>query len=128
MSDSNQSKSNSKGAGKKLSPLVVALQYDVGKDDVPRIVAGGHGTVAQQILELAFANNIRVREDADLAELLSSLDIESEIPPEVFATVAEILIYVYRANKHWPEFLAEYAEESVNKEKSSSDIQKDDKE
>lgn len=49
-------------------------------------------------MALAFANGVKVREDADLAELLSAVDLESEIPLEAFTAVAEILSYVYRAN------------------------------
>lgn len=85
--------------------VAVALGYEPGTDRAPRVLAGGHGSVAEQILEIAFANGIKVREDADLAELLSSIDLESEIPTEAFAAVAEILIYVYRANGNWPSFL-----------------------
>ena len=66
--------------------------------NLPRVVASGRGSVAEQILEIAWANDIKVREDADLVEVLSAIDAESEIPIEVFATVAEILSYVYRAN------------------------------
>lgn len=64
----------------------------------PKVVAAGRGTVAEQILALAFAHGIKVREDADLAELLSAIDIHSEIPVEAFTAVAEILRYVYLAN------------------------------
>ncbi len=64
----------------------------------PKVIAAGRGSVAEQILALAFANGIKVREDADLAELLSAIDIDSEIPLEAFTAVAEILSYVYRAN------------------------------
>jgi flagellar biosynthesis protein len=64
----------------------------------PRIVASGEDCVAEQILQIAWANNIKVREDADLVEILSAIDIESEIPIEAVAAVAEILSYVYRAN------------------------------
>lgn len=64
----------------------------------PRIVASGEDSVAEQILQIAWANNIKVREDADLVEILSAIDIESEIPIEAVAAVAEILSYVYRAN------------------------------
>ncbi|MEE2760977.1 MAG: EscU/YscU/HrcU family type III secretion system export apparatus switch protein [Pseudomonadota bacterium] len=66
--------------------------------NLPRVVASGRGSVAEQILEIAWANDIKVREDADLVEVLSAIDVESEIPIEVFATVAEILSYVYRTN------------------------------
>lgn len=82
--------------------VAVALAQDPARGDAegapPRVVASGRGRVAEQILELAFANNVRVREDADLAQLLSAIEVESEIPIEAFAAVAEILIYVYRAN------------------------------
>lgn len=64
----------------------------------PKVIAAGRGTVAEQILALAFAHGIKVREDADLAELLSAIDIDSEIPVEAFTAVAEILRYVYLAN------------------------------
>lgn len=56
------------------------------------------GTVAEQILNLAFAHGVRVRQDADLVQILAALDIDMEIPPEAYAAVAEILVYVYRAN------------------------------
>ena len=80
------------------SPVAVALQYEPDKDNAPRVVAGGRGSIAEQILQIAFAQEIKVREDPDLAELLTAIDIDSEIPTEAFAAVAEILIYVYRAN------------------------------
>ena len=64
----------------------------------PRVIASGRGSIAEQILALAFANGIKVREDADLAELLSAVELDSEIPLEAFTAVAEILSYVYRAN------------------------------
>lgn len=54
--------------------------------------------MAEQILQLAFATGVKVREDADLVEVLSAVDLESEIPLEALAAVAEILAYVYRAN------------------------------
>ena len=78
--------------------VAVALKYIKEHDSAPRVVAGGRGTIAEQILQIAFANGVKVREDADLAELLSAIDLDSEIPLEAFAAVAEILAYVYRAN------------------------------
>ena len=74
----------------------VALSYDPDSDYAPKVVAGGRGAIAEQILQIAFANDVRVRQDADLVQLLSAIDIE--IPVEAFAAVAEILTYVYRAN------------------------------
>jgi flagellar biosynthesis protein len=76
----------------------VAIEYERGKDEAPRITATGHGHVAEQILQIAFANGIKVREDADLVEILSLLEVDSLIPLEAYAAVGEILSYVYRAN------------------------------
>lgn len=84
--------------------VAVALHY-AGGDAGPTVVASGRGAVAEQILALAFANGVRVREDANLAEILAAVDVDTEIPLEAFAAVAEILAYVYRANGHWPEGL-----------------------
>lgn len=76
----------------------VALEYELGKDVAPRVVAKGEGRVAEQILALAFANGVKVRQDADLVEILSVLELDTIIPVEAYAAVGEILSYVYRAN------------------------------
>ncbi len=78
----------------------VAIENDRLRPDLPRIVATGQGALAEQILALAFAHDVRVREDADLTELLSAVDIDSPIPLAALTAVAEILVYVYRANEH----------------------------
>ena len=84
--------------GLKTRQKAVAIKDSSQAKTRPRIVASGQGTFAEQILQIAWANNIKVREDADLVEILSAIDIDSEIPVEVFAAVAEILAYVYKAN------------------------------
>jgi len=78
--------------------VAVALRYDPGEGGAPTVVASGQGSVAEQILNLAFANGVKVRTDPDLAEILSAVDVDSVIPVEAFVAVAEILAYVYRAN------------------------------
>ena len=92
--------------------VAVALKYIQAEDDAPRVVAGGRGSVAEQILQIAFAQGVKVREDADLAELLSAIDIDSEIPLEAFAAVAEILAYVYRANSTLHLYMGEDGDEN----------------
>lgn len=76
----------------------VALGYDRAVDDAPMVLASGRGAVAEQILAIAFDRGIKVREDAELVEILSLVDVDSPIPLEAFAAVAEILAYVYQAN------------------------------
>ena len=77
----------------------VALSYrpDQG-DEAPRVVASGKGDLARQILDLAFAAGVKVREDADLVEILAAVDVDSQVPLEALMAVAEILTYVYIAN------------------------------
>lgn len=77
----------------------VALAGEAERDPKrTKVVALGHGAVAEQILQIAFANGIKVREDADLVEVLESVEIDSEIPLDALAAVAEILAYLYRVN------------------------------
>jgi flagellar biosynthesis protein len=80
------------------SKLAVALKYERGKDEAPVVAAKGKGYVAEQIIELAKANNVEIRRDTDLVTLLEKLDINTPIPLEAYAAVAEILAYVYKAN------------------------------
>jgi flagellar biosynthesis protein len=63
-----------------------------------RLVAKGRGAVADQILEIAYAQGVRVRRDTDLVEVLEAIDLDAEVPLHALAAVAEILSYVYRAN------------------------------
>jgi flagellar biosynthesis protein len=86
--------------------LAVAVHHETGSDKAPTVVASGQGAIAEQILNLAFANGIPVREDADLAEILAAVEIEAELPVECWAAIAEVLAYVYRANGQWSEILA----------------------
>lgn len=74
----------------------VALEYERETDPAPRITAKGRGAVAEQILNIAFENGVKVREDAALTEILELLEVDSLIPLEAYAAVAEILSYVYR--------------------------------
>lgn len=76
----------------------VALQYDRLVDTAPKIKAKGQGLVAEKIIELAIKHNIPIKDDPDLVEILSKLDIDEEIPPEIYVAVAELLAFVYSAN------------------------------
>jgi flagellar biosynthesis protein len=78
----------------------VALKYDSSSDSAPRVKASGKGKTAEKIIETAKAHNIPVAEDPDLAEVLSKLELEDEIPPDLYKAVAELLAYVYSRNKN----------------------------
>lgn len=83
---------------KPKNPVAVAIEDARSADELPKVTAAGRGKIAEQILQLAFENDIRVREDSALAEILASVELDSPVPTEAFMAVAEILSYVYRAN------------------------------
>lgn len=93
----NEDKVDAKASQKR--PIAIALAYDPDIDDAPKVVAHGKGEMAERILKLAFETGVRVREDADLVQILSAVDIDQAIPSEAFWAVAEILAYVYNANQ-----------------------------
>ncbi|OIP46935.1 MAG: FhlB domain-containing protein [Desulfobacterales bacterium CG2_30_60_27] len=88
-----------KGAGKQgKMKKAVALRYDTDKDAAPRVIGKGMGELAERIIALAREYNIPIREDADLVEILSRLNLNAQIPPETYLLVAEILAFIYRTN------------------------------
>jgi flagellar biosynthesis protein len=77
----------------------VALRYDRAKDHAPRVTAKGQGHVAEKIIALAREHHIPMREDPELVQALTQLDLHQEIPPSLYPVVAEILAFVYRLNQ-----------------------------
>jgi flagellar biosynthesis protein len=77
--------------------IAVALKHEPGS--LPTVLATGKGALAEKILEIAFAKGIKVREDADLAQMLAAVEANCPIPIACFEAVAEILNYLYRANQ-----------------------------
>lgn len=71
----------------------VALEY--GTHAAPVLVARGEGELAQEILRRAQEQGIWVAQDAQLVALLSRVELEQEIPPELYTAVAVILSWVY---------------------------------
>lgn len=89
-------------AKKKNIKKAVALRYDRAVDDAPKVTAKGKGRVAENIIALAKEYGIPVKDDPDLVEILASLDIDQEIPSEIYVAVAELLAFVYSANSKRP--------------------------
>ena len=74
--------------------LAVALQYD--RKGAPRVVAKGRGTIGERIIEVAKANDIPIEENEVLAGALSKVELDDEIPVELYKAVAEVLVFVLR--------------------------------
>ena len=99
------SRPDSTAGGQGARTIAIALDAK-GRDGSlrpksPRVVATGRGAVAEQILAIAFEKGVPVREDSDLAQILAAVELDAEIPIDALAAVAEILSYVYRANRTW---------------------------
>ncbi|GAB2721781.1 EscU/YscU/HrcU family type III secretion system export apparatus switch protein [Paenibacillus thermoaerophilus] len=77
----------------------VALSYKPDERDAPVVVAKGKGHVAEAILNKAREHGVPIQEDPSLVEVLSKLEIDQAIPPELYQLVAEVLSFVYRTDK-----------------------------
>jgi len=88
----------------------VAIRYDIDKDKAPLIIASGRGPVADEILRIADENRIPMYEDPELAKLLAKLELDTEIPAELYTLVAEVLFFVYKLDR-----MAEKREQMVGK-------------
>jgi len=80
-------------------PLAAALGYNAKKDRAPRITAKGRGLIAEKIIALARKHDIPIKEDPQLAQILYRLDLDEEIPAELYRAIAEILAFVYTMNE-----------------------------
>ena len=78
----------------------VALRYDQSKHEAPVMLAKGSGVVAEKIIALAKEHDIPLQSDPELMQILMKLEINQEIPENVFHAVAEILAMVYKANRN----------------------------
>jgi len=83
---------------KKDIAKVVALRYHKETDHAPKVVAKGTGLVAERIRQIALENNIPLHRDDVLVEMLSEIELDREIPPELYAAIAEILSWIYKAH------------------------------
>lgn len=79
--------------------LAASLQYDKDKDRAPKITAKGKGLIAEKIIELARENGIPIQQDTGLVQILCKLDIDEEIPVELYRAIAELLAFVYSMNE-----------------------------
>jgi flagellar biosynthesis protein len=79
----------------------VALKYNTEKDTAPKLIAKGEGLIAERIIQLAQENQVPIKEDPDLVQILSQVDINKEVPPSVYKVVAELLAFVYKLNNKY---------------------------
>lgn len=78
--------------------VAVALAY-AAELGAPRVVAKGNGLIADAIISKAREHGVFVHESKELVALLSGLDLDDEIPPELYRAVAEVLAWLYQMER-----------------------------
>ena len=73
----------------------VALKYDKTKDLAPKTTAKGQGSIARQIIKIAQQNDIPIKQDEDLVQMLSQIELNQNIPEELYQAVAELFNFIY---------------------------------
>lgn len=79
----------------------IALHYD-GKT-APKIVAKGHGTLAEDIIALAKEHGVLIHEDEELSRLLQHIELGDQIPKELYLLIAELIAFSYVLQGKFPE-------------------------
>jgi flagellar biosynthesis protein len=81
-------------------PVAVALLYE--KPHAPRVVATGRGEIGQAIINAARAHGVPLEQNPALAEALSTIELEDEIPEELYRAVATVIGFILRASGQIP--------------------------
>jgi flagellar biosynthesis protein len=79
--------------------LAVALEYERGTRNAPRVTAKGRGELARRIVEIAGESDVTIEANAPLAEALAGVELDEEIPIELYQAAAEIIGFVLRATR-----------------------------
>lgn len=78
--------------------LAVALKYAAGAT-APTVVAKGRGLIAEEIISRAREHGVFVHESPELVALLSQVDLDGQIPPQLYVAVAELLAWIYQVER-----------------------------
>ncbi|MBC3880300.1 EscU/YscU/HrcU family type III secretion system export apparatus switch protein [Undibacterium sp. LX40W] len=76
-------------------PSAVALSYQDQTDTAPRVVAKGHGLIAEEIIARANEHGVFIHQSKELVSLLMKVDLDDSIPPSLYRVVAELLAWLY---------------------------------
>ncbi|HFE36788.1 MAG TPA: hypothetical protein ENK06_00030 [Gammaproteobacteria bacterium] len=86
---------------KKIPQSAVALKYE--SDKVPKVIAKGDGHLADKIVEIAEEHGVTLYQDSELVKLLSRIEIDEEIPANLYQAVAVVLAFVFQLNGKDPD-------------------------
>lgn len=72
-----------------------SLKYEQEKTNAPKLTSYGKGSIAYNIIDVAKQNNIPIKKDEDLLQMLSQIEVNEEIPTELYKAVAEVFSFIY---------------------------------
>ncbi len=84
---------------KEETRLAIALQYAAGEDEAPSVIASGRGLLAERMVAQASQSKVPVHQDQHLAAVLARLETGTEIPPELYQAVAQVLVFVWNLDR-----------------------------
>ncbi len=74
----------------------VALRFDKTQESAPRVIASGKGESAENIIKIAKVHNLPIQKNEDLVELLSKVELNREVPDNLYKAVAEVFAFIYK--------------------------------
>lgn len=77
----------------------IALSYQKSSQAAPKVVAKGSGFIAEKILATAAQHSVPIYQNKTLVSMLMAVELDREIPPELYQVVAEVLAHVYRIDQ-----------------------------
>lgn len=82
-----------------MKQKAVTLKYNKELNDAPKVTAKGEGFTAENIIKIAKLHDIPIKKDEDLVEMLSKLEIDREVPAEMYKAIAEVFSFLYKMTK-----------------------------
>lgn len=98
--------------------IAVAIKYDVDNDKAPKVVAKGMRVHAEKIKELAKHYGVPILRNVPLAQALNKLDVDEEVPEELYEAVAEVLAFVYKIKEEQENRQAKQADDRAEANKA----------
>ena len=79
--------------------IAVALHYD--GQGAPRVTAKGRGELAERIVETGREHNVAIEQNAILAQALSAVELDDQIPEELYRATAQVIAFVLSLRGEW---------------------------
>jgi len=77
----------------------VALKYEAGESSAPKVIAKGKGAIAEKILQKAQEFEVPIFQNEALADSLLSLDVDEQIPPNLYKAIAEVFVWLMKSEQ-----------------------------